>query len=401
MGQVQVNGENLSLDHFICCRSNFCVDKNRLFNSLSRRKKYGWWIVNIFRKDLDNKPEIRVAVPVKKYMMSLNESSLNPIEALSSKLAETFSNVQLNRYVSSVTPDLKRSLAEYVGHGINESQILFGNGVDDMLYFIFTAVRNYNSSYALSLAPSYFDYKTYSGSIGLDMEFLDFNQDFNFSVDDYLEKLNYPGCELGIICNPNNPTGHLIPDKKIVHILKNTMKPILIDETYFEFSGKTFVDMVKEFPNIIITRSFSKSFSAAGLRFGYIISSEENIKFLNKVIPVFNCSILTQALALTILENREVFVDNNKKIIASKEEMFNTMKEYKEMTIYPSHTNFLTFSLGENSEEFNQFLLERDISVRPVGAHALLANHLRVTVADEESNQAFLDALSTYLKGKH
>ena len=359
--------------------------------------------MNIFRKDLDNKPEIKVAVPVKKYMMGLNESSLNPVSvsALSDKLLESFSKVQLNRYVSDVTADLKKSLAEYVGHGISDSQILFGNGVDDMLYFIFTAVRNYNSSYALSLAPSYFDYKTYSGSVGLEMEFLDFNQDFNFSVDDYLEKLNYSGCELGIICNPNNPTGHMIPDKKIVHILQNTKKPVIIDETYFEFSGKTFVDMIKEFPNIIVTRSFSKSFSAAGLRFGYIVSSEENIKFLNKVIPVFNCSILTQTLALTILENKEIFIDNNKKIIAAKEKMYDAMKESKEITVYPSHTNFLTFRLSKKNEEFYQFLLANDISVRPVGAHPLLAKHLRVTIADDESNQAFLDALSAFLKEKY
>jgi len=354
--------------------------------------------LNIFRNDLNTKPDIKVAVPVKKYMMSLNESNLNPINSLSDKLNETFRNVQLNRYVSDVTVQLKRELADYVGHGVKESQILFGNGVDDMLYFLFTAVRTFKTSYALSLAPSYFDYKTYSGSVGLEIEFLDFNQDFNFSVDDYLERLNSQNCELGIICNPNNPTGHLIPDKKIINILQKTTKPILIDETYFEFSGKTFVDMIKEFPNIIISRSFSKSFSAAGLRFGYIVSSEENCIFLNRVMPVFNCGILTQSIALTILQNRSLFFENNNKIISNKEEMYNEMKKYNEVTVYQSFTNFLTFSLGEMSSDFYNYLLENDISVRPVGAHPLLKNHLRVTVCDDESNKAFLSALSAFLR---
>ena len=305
--------------------------------------------LNIFRSDLNTKPEIKVAVSVRKHNMSLNESSMNPIDALSEKIFDTFKQVQLNRYVSDVTGRLKKALADYVGHGILESQILFGNGVDEMLYFLFTAVRSLKSSYALTLAPSYFDYKTYSGSVGLELEFLDFNKDFNFSVDDYLERLNSPDCELGIICNPNNPTGHMIPDKKIINILQKTTKPILIDETYFEFSGKTFADMIKEFPHIIITRSFSKSFSAAGLRFGYIISSEENCIFLNKVMPVFNCGILTQAIALTILENRELFIENNKVIIAAKERMYNEMKQYSEVVVYPSFTNFLTFSLNKST----------------------------------------------------
>ena len=116
--------------------------------------------MNIFRGDLNTKPEIKVAVSVRKHMMSLNESNMNPIESLSEKLLEAFSQVQLNRYVSDVTVRLRKGLSDYVGHGIKESQILFGNGVDEMLYFLFTAVRSIKSSYALSLAPSYFDYKT-------------------------------------------------------------------------------------------------------------------------------------------------------------------------------------------------------------------------------------------------
>jgi histidinol-phosphate aminotransferase len=353
--------------------------------------------------------------------MCLNESSLNPITAIADKMMEAFKQVELNRYVSGVTAKLKKELADYVGHGVKPTQILFGNGVDDMLYFLFTAVRDSNKSYALSLAPSYFDYKTYSGSVGLEMEFLDFErvssqsvdcfvskarsdlamtdtEDFDFSSEEYLAKLNHPDCKFGIICNPNNPTGHLIPEDKIMHIISHTEKPILLDETYFEFSGVTLIDYIKQYPNIIISRSFSKSFSAAGLRFGYIISNEENMSYLNKVIPVYNSSILIQAMALCILENREIFKNNVGLLNAEKEAMYQQMKSYKEISVYPSWTNFLTFSLGEKSDEFYRYLLDNDISVRPVGGHPLLANYLRVTVCGKDSNRAFLKALDEFLK---
>ena len=356
--------------------------------------------MNNFRNDLQEKPEIKLAVPVRKYMMCLNESSLNPLDILNEQIAETMQKVKLNKYVSEVTPILLAKLAEYVGYGVKDTQILFGNGVDDMLYFLFTAAREAKEDYCLSLAPSYFDYKIYSGSVGLEMVFLPFHQNFDFSEEEYLEKLNHPNCKLGIICNPNNPTGHLIPAEKIIYILKNTQKPILVDETYFEFSGITFMDKLADFPNMIISRSFSKSFSAAGLRFGYLISSPENIKYLNKVIPVFNTSILTQAIALTILENPTVFAANNAAVINEKENMYKKMKSFQEVIVHPSHTNFLTFSLGDKSTEFFNFLLQRDISIRPVGGHSLLANHLRVTVCDAISNSKFLEALQDFIQKK-
>jgi len=355
--------------------------------------------MNIFRKDLSSKPEIKITVPVKKYMMCLNESSINPLDILSDKIIEKLKQVELNRYISDITQELKNKLAEYVGHDVKESQILFGNGVDELLYFIFTAVRDYKTSFAVSLSPSYFDYKTYSGSVDLEMQFLNFNQDFNFSVEDYIEKLNHPDCKLGIICNPNNPTGHLIPDKK--HILQSTKKPVIIDETYFEFSGISFVDKIKEFPNIIILRSFSKSFSAAGLRFGYLISSERNTQILNKVMPVFHCSILTQAIALTLLENKELFLENVHETIKQKDFVYNEMKDLgvnTSLQVYPSFTNFLIFSLRDKSTEFYEYLQTKDISVRPVWNHPLLLNHLRVTIANKESNLAFLTVLREFLK---
>ncbi|MCL2062747.1 MAG: aminotransferase class I/II-fold pyridoxal phosphate-dependent enzyme [Candidatus Cloacimonetes bacterium] len=353
--------------------------------------------MNFFREDLLEKPEIKVNVVPKTHMMSLNESDLNPFVKLIQPLCFAIATTKINRYFSPVTEVLRAKLADYVGFSIKESQILFGNGVDDMLYFLFTAVRDNENSFALSLAPSYFDYVTYSGSVGLKMDFLSFDADLNFSETEYLAILNQPSCKLGIICNPNNPTGHLIPDEKINYILSNTKKPIIIDETYFEFSGKTYVDKIKEYPNIIITRSFSKSFSSAGMRFGYIIGSEENIKSISKVIPFFNTSVLTQTIANTILENKDIFIKNNKQILKEKKRMFNEMSSLNNVKVLPSYTNFLTFSLGEVTNQFYDFLLENDISVRPVGMHPVLKNHLRVTISKKESNQAFLKALKDFL----
>jgi histidinol-phosphate aminotransferase len=343
-----------------------------------------------FRKDLQEKKAVEVNVPHKKVMMCLNESTLNPLEAVQEHLLENLKSVPLNRYFNDITSKLRNKLAEYVGYGIKANQILFGNGADEMLYYIFTSVRDSVRSYAVSLAPSYFDYKSYCDAVGLGFEPIELNKDFNFSAEEYLDKLNHPNCKLGILCNPNNPTGNLIPDKKIVHILENTDKLILLDETYFEFSGITFADVLHKYPNLIIVRSFSKAFSVAGLRFGYLITSEENARELGKVMTAFHSSLMIQTFAYTILENKEIFLNHTKSVKDIRNKLYIWMLSQDYITVYPSHTNFLIFTIGDSTPELFDYLSENELALRPVWGHPLLKNHIRISIGTQEEVEEFM-----------
>jgi histidinol-phosphate aminotransferase len=343
-----------------------------------------------FRKDLQAKKAVEVNVPHKKVMMCLNESTLNPLDAVKDQLLDNLKDVPLNRYFNDITPKLKKKLAEYVGYGIKANQILFGNGADEMLYYIFSSVRESVKSYAVSLAPSYFDYKSYCDAVGLGFEAIDLNKDFYFSAEDFLEKLNHPYCKLGILCNPNNPTGNLIPDKKIVHILENTDKLIIVDETYFEFSGITFADVLHKYPNLIIVRSFSKAFSVAGLRFGYLITSEENAVELGKVMTAFHSSLMIQTFAYTILENKEIFLEHTENVKAIRNKLYIWMLSQDYITVYPSHTNFLIFTIGDSTPALFDYLSEHDVALRPVWGHPMLTNHIRISIGTQEEVELFM-----------
>lgn len=351
----------------------------------------------LFRKDLKNKPEMILNVPHTKRMMCLNESSLDPFQVIKDDFVNKLQNeVHLNRYFNEVTENLRKKLAEYVGFGIKPEQILFGNGADEMLYYLFTAVREDQYSFALSLAPSYFDYKTYCGSVGLQVKFLNLNEDFNFSVEEYISIARDPNCKLAILCNPNNPTGNQIPDKKIIHILENLDIPVIVDETYFEFSNLTFADVLNDYPNLIIVRSFSKSFSSAGVRFGYILSSVENCLEINKVMPFFHSSLMIQAFTLSLLEHKQVFLEHNRKVIQERDELYKKMTQLSFVKVIPTKTNFLVFSIGEKTPELFEYLKENEIAVRAVWAHPALHNCLRVTVSSPEDNAYFLEKLISF-----
>jgi histidinol-phosphate aminotransferase len=352
-----------------------------------------------FRNDLRNQKVPLVDVPLKPVMLCLNESSLNPWDIVGPAMSERLEALRLNRYFQDVTAQLRSALAEYAG--VAHDRLLFGAGADQMLYTVFTAVREDRNSYAVSIAPSYFDYKTYARAVGMDVKFVALDPNtWDFDLDAYLALLDEPDCRLAILCHPNNPTGHLLDEDKIRAILAHTGKPVLVDETYFEFSGRTFCNEMDRFPNLIIVRSFSKAFSAAGLRFGYLLSHPDNIRELRKVMCFFNTSLLTQAYALTMLEHREVFAAHNREVIRLRDELLESMRNIAGVTPRPSHTNFITFSIRSDIRKLYEWMTDRGIALRDVGAHHVLHNHLRVTVGAPEENRAFLEALKQFLSGE-
>lgn len=352
-----------------------------------------------FRTDLtDKKPPI-ITVPQRKRMMCLNESCLDPYQAIKEQFLQRLEQTHLNRYLSPQTAELRAKLADYAGCGISGENLIWGNGADDVLYHIFLSVRENAQSFAVSLAPSYFDYKTFCDAVDLKIKFLDLNEDFSFDTEKYLELAKHPDCKLAILCNPNNPTGNLYTKEQLRGIVDALPdKLVLIDETYYEFSDTSFLGELDKHPNLILTRSFSKAFSGAGLRFGYALSSAENVHELSKVFQTFHTSILSQAFALTILDNVPIFCEQVLKTIEMRGVMYDKLSRIPGLTVHPSHTNFLTFTIGERSGELFEFLKSREIALREVGAHPRLKNCLRATLSCEEDNEAMYQAILEFLK---
>ncbi|MDD3050090.1 MAG: histidinol-phosphate transaminase [Candidatus Cloacimonetes bacterium] len=354
-----------------------------------------------FRNDLKNKKKTEVNVPHKENMMCLNESTLNPYKTIENTFLSILGNININRYYSSITSELSALLTEYIGNNMEPHNILWGNGADEMLYYLFTAVRDNNDSFAVSLSPSYFDYRSYSEAVGMNIKFVSFGKDLSFDLDEYEKLMEDSSCKLAILCNPNNPTGHLLDDSAIVKILNHRDKPVLIDETYYEFSGKTYVGLINEFPNLVIIRSFSKSFSAAGLRFGYLISCNENIREIEKVFTAFNSGILTQAFALAILKNKDLFYEHNKLVISERKLLEKELRKRTDIKILPTKTNFVTFTIGDKTKDLFDFLSDNEIALRAVWSHPILKNHLRITIGDANQNKMFLNKLDEFMVKKY
>ena len=348
-----------------------------------------------FRSDLQSKHPSVVKIEHKRRMMCLNENCLDPHQAIKESFLQRLESVSLNRYHSPVTAELRAKLAEYAQ--VEPQNLIWANGADDILFHSFLAARENENSFALSLAPSYFDFETFCDMVGMGIRFQHLNSDFSFDADEYLEKASHPDCKVAVLCNPNNPTGNLFPHSQLRHIVENLPnKLVLIDETYFEFSQASFASELHKHPNLLLVRSFSKAFSGSGLRFGYALSSAENIHELSKVFITFHSSLLSQAFALSILENKELFLDQVQRIIRERDKIFEGLNELPKLKVQPSHTNFLAFSAGEKTPELYQHLLDNEIAVRDVSGLPKLKDHLRATVSCTDDNDAFLEAVGAW-----
>lgn len=351
----------------------------------------------IFREDLFTQKAPKISVPIARRMMCLNESCMDPVPLVKDSFSRILQQTSINRYCSDISSELQRELAAYCG--VPMEQVLFANGADDMIYHIFVAAREDRESFAVSPAPSYFDYKTFANEVGMQVRFLDLNEDFGFDVDRYLAMANDPHCKLAILCNPNNPTGNLMKTEDVIYFIEKIKdKPILLDETYYEFSKVSFIEEIEKHPNLILIRSFSKAFSAAGLRFGYAISSHESIRELRKVQTTFHTSLLVQAFALAILQNKTLFLNHIANVIALRDDLFTWMQAQSGIEVLPSATNFLSFRVPQRHKEMSDYLLKDGIAVRDVSTHPLLKDCLRVSISCREDVEAFKTSISAFLR---
>jgi histidinol-phosphate aminotransferase len=196
-----------------------------------------------------------------------------------------------------------------------------------------------------------------------------------------------------IVCSPNNPTGGCEPVPTIAALAEEAPGLVVVDEAYIEFAegSDTAVTLLPHYDNLVVVRTFSKAWSLAGVRIGYLLADPAIVAELARVRLPYNVSTITQAMGLAALEHAPETFDAVRSIV---EERNRVGLELQAMGLlaYPSRANFVLFEVPDADRVFDG-LLERDVLVRSYSNHPRLANCLRVTIGLAEENDAFLAAL--------
>ena len=231
----------------------------------------------------------------------------------------------LNRYPDPQQTTVKKELS--ILKGVSESQILLGNGSDEVLDLIFRVFCEPNVDNVITLPPTYGMYKVLANINNVFEKEVFLTKDYELDEIKILEAIDDKS-KILFLCSPNNPTGNTFSIKTIELLLTSFEGVVVIDEAYIDFSkGKSWLKRLNEFPNLIITQTLSKAYGMAGIRLGICYASDEIISVLNKVKPPYNVNELTQQRALKRLQNFEKVNSEIKKILKARKRLIWRLKE--------------------------------------------------------------------------
>jgi histidinol-phosphate aminotransferase len=311
--------------------------------------------------------------------------------ALRRELAERLASVELNRYPEPNPAALRELIVRKmkVPAGMD---VLLGNGSDDLIQILTLALARPGSA-LMYPSPTFVMYSmnaTFSGMKAIGVPLRD---DFTLDADAFIARMRAEKPALVFLAYPNNPTGVLYPEADVVRIIEAAPGLVVLDEAYHVFAGKTFMDKLSKYPNLVVLRTVSK-LGLAGIRLGYLAGRPEWLRELNKVRQVYNVNVLTEAAARFVLERLDVLEAQAAEIRAERARLGAALRAFGGVTAFPSEANFFLVRVPDALRTY-EALRRQGVLVRNL--HPGLANCLRVTVGTPDENRILINALKEAL----
>jgi len=311
-------------------------------------------------------------------------------DAVRREIAAVVRNTRINLYPDPSAKKLKKAIASM--WRMTPEQMILGNGSDELIQSIILAF----GGPVLVPVPTFAMYEITSRALAQNVITVPLNDDFDLDADLMLKKAKAKKARVIFLACPNNPTGNRFSDKAVRKVLDNANAAVVIDEAYFSFSGKTWLPLLKTYPNMIILRTLSK-IGFAGLRIGVLTASQNVIDELNKIRLPYNINSLSQAVAVTALGHRDVIEHQISLLISERERLYNALSKLPGVTAYPSETNFIMIRTAVDASEVHKKLKQAGILIKNLNKPGPLRNCLRVTIGTPEENKEFLDRLRKIL----
>lgn len=311
--------------------------------------------------------------------LDANESPYGFADAVGS-----IAGIRTNHYPDPEAGALRHLIAKDLG--VNPGNILFGNGSDELIYFL---VTTFGGPVSFPV-PTFSMYGIISQILGEKSIEVPLDKDFDLDMDGFLKAIKREKPKLIFLSSPNNPTGNCFSTDRILKIIEASIGLVIVDEAYQPFSSeKGMLPLLKDCRNLVILRTLSK-IGLAALRLGFMVADHEIITEVNKVRLPFNVNSFSQAIAAAALKKKKEFRTSIKTIVTERERLLKEMVKTEGVITFPSEANFILFRV-EDPDYIYTSLLKRGILVRNLKNH--VSGCLRVTVGTPKENTAFLKAL--------
>jgi histidinol-phosphate aminotransferase len=319
--------------------------------------------------------------------LNTNENPYPPSPRVFEALRAALVGDVLRRYPDPVGTHFRQTAGRVLG--LDPDGILIGNGSDDVLT-VLTRAFVPEGGLVVSPTPSYLLYHTLAMLQGARLQTVPFEADWSLP-----SPWPVRGAHLTFLANPNSPTGTVVPQSRIERLVGELDGPLVVDEAYADFAAGNALDLVRGTAhNVVVTRSFSKSYSLAGIRLGFAAAEPGLVRQLNKVKDSYNCDALSLVAGAAVLEDRAYFQATREKILATRSRMEKALAALG-FVVLPSQANFVWCRRTDRPvKPVYEELKRRHVLVRYMNYEGH-GDGLRISVGADAEIDRLLDELKT------
>jgi histidinol-phosphate aminotransferase len=320
--------------------------------------------------------------------LNTNELPYPPSPKVAPAIEEELGRLAL--YPNPTSQPLRQAIAKR--YNLNGDQVIIGNGSDDLLNLLMRSFGGEQQA-VLQTVPSYSLYPVLAAISDGKVESVEFDASMQLPLD----KLS--GCKANILflTSPNAPTGVAFPLEQLRTLAKGFDGILVIDEAYADFAVENALPLLGECSNVIITRTFSKSYGLAGLRVGFAMADAAIIRILDSIRDSYNVNRISQAGALAAFEDASYYEEIIQRIIKTRQRASEILQQ-RGWKCYPSQTNFIFAAppRGLMAAEGFEHLKHNRILVRHFPSHPLTADYLRISIGTDEQMNSLLEVLQSW-----
>jgi histidinol-phosphate aminotransferase len=335
-------------------------------------------------------PQVHVRV-----RLNTNESPFPPPAAWRDAFADELSRVEWHRYPDRAATELRAGIAAM--HGVRPEQVFAANGSNEVLQTLLLTFAGPGRTVA-TFEPTYQLHGHIARLTGATVAEGERAPDFTLDMGEVRRVLAEASPTVTFLCSPNNPTGLEEPEANVREVLSLQPGLLVVDEAYGQFASWSAMGLVDEELPMVVSRTFSKTWSMAGSRLGYLVGPEWLVAELDKVVLPYHLDAAKQiagSLALTFVAE----MDERVQVIVAERERLAAAMSSMAIDVVPSGANFILFRpRGRSGRAVWQGLLDRSVLIRDCSGWPRLADCLRVTVGTPQENDEFLTALSEVMQ---
>lgn len=315
--------------------------------------------------------------------LNTNENPYPPSPRVVEALAHALTD-RLRLYPDPVGTEFRRAAAAL--HGVEPEMILAGNGSDDVLTILTRAFVG-PGDLAAYPSPSYLLYSTLIQLQDGREHLAPFSPDWKLDPADF----HRPGLKLVYLANPNSPSGTILSQAEVATLAESLSCPLIVDEAYADFADGHCIPLVRDHPNVIVTRSFSKGYSLAGIRLGYLVAQPAVVEQLLKVKDSYNCDMLSLIAGAAALRDQEYLASTRGRIVATRARLTSALRKLG-YRVPDSHTNFVWVTGGPPALELHDRLRNERILVRLM-SYPDQVQGLRISIGTDAEIDRLLEVL--------